>query len=337
MAQCTVTSGEIKASAQATFSRKIEGDFCMSSEFIYLLRNSVNLLKEYYFVEDMIRLKEDLLVLEARLMNEMHHLKSMIQNAFSRNTQSSYMMEQNRQNHYDVHQRANYYENSAPLQPNHNSFPLKTYQDDRGNQRFTTYPITTSTTPIPTTTTTTTTTTLRTSTIENQIQLKSLDTPRMRGKVRTETSTVAPKNEYSFYWKLVNFPKAFMHAKKNEIFSDTFKIKGLTLRIRANLNFEDDENFTLDTEQLADVQNADNIEISMGDGQDGLIFKEIVDEKLFQFSFEIIDQVHHPKHGLISPVYWNTDNDGFLIQNSIQMLSNYLKNDSLLIKLTISF
>ena len=109
------------------------------------------------------------------------------------------------------------------------------------------------------------------------------------------------------------------------------------MRIRANLNFEDDENFSLDTEQLADVQNADNIEISMGDGQDGLIFKEIVDEKLFQFSFEIIDQVHHPKHGLISPVYWNTDNDGFLIQNSIQMLSNYLKNDSLLIKLTISF
>lgn len=32
MAQCTVSTGEIKASAQATFSRKIEGDFCMSSE-----------------------------------------------------------------------------------------------------------------------------------------------------------------------------------------------------------------------------------------------------------------------------------------------------------------
>jgi hypothetical protein len=32
MAQCTVTSGDIKASAQATFSKKLEG-FCSTSEF----------------------------------------------------------------------------------------------------------------------------------------------------------------------------------------------------------------------------------------------------------------------------------------------------------------
>lgn len=281
----------------------------------------------------MVKLKYDLLDFEARLMNELNYLKSMIQNSLPRNSQSPYIMEPTHRNYYpnDIHQRANGYENSAPSQLNrNNNLYEKNYQDDRIIQKPSTYPMTSSTTPIATTTTTT----LRTSTIENQIQLKSLDTPRMRGKIRTQITTIAPKNEYSFYWKLVNFPKAFLHAKKNEIFSDTFKIKGLTLRIRANLNFEDEENFTLDTEQLANVENADNIEISMGDG---LIFQEIVDEKLYQFSFEIIDQLNHPKHGLISPVYWNTDCDGYLIQNSIQMLSNYLKNDSLLIKLTISF
>lgn len=32
MAQCTVSSGDIKASAQATFSKKLEG-FCSTSEF----------------------------------------------------------------------------------------------------------------------------------------------------------------------------------------------------------------------------------------------------------------------------------------------------------------
>lgn len=31
MAQCTVTSGDIKASAQATFSKKLEG-FCSTSK-----------------------------------------------------------------------------------------------------------------------------------------------------------------------------------------------------------------------------------------------------------------------------------------------------------------
>lgn len=33
MAQCTVTSGDIKASAQATFSKKLEG-FCSTSELL---------------------------------------------------------------------------------------------------------------------------------------------------------------------------------------------------------------------------------------------------------------------------------------------------------------
>jgi hypothetical protein len=34
MAQCTVTSGDIKASAQATFSKKLEG-FCSTSECFF--------------------------------------------------------------------------------------------------------------------------------------------------------------------------------------------------------------------------------------------------------------------------------------------------------------
>lgn len=47
MAQCTVTSGDIKASAQATFSRKIEGDFCQTSELL-LIRNSSNFLGKLF-------------------------------------------------------------------------------------------------------------------------------------------------------------------------------------------------------------------------------------------------------------------------------------------------
>lgn len=47
MAQCTVTTGEIKASAQATFSRKIEGDFCLSSERKQKLKSEKFLIKNH--------------------------------------------------------------------------------------------------------------------------------------------------------------------------------------------------------------------------------------------------------------------------------------------------
>jgi hypothetical protein len=178
-------------------------------------------------------------------------------------------------------------------------------------------------------------------------QLKSLDTPRMRSKMQettTETlqipttkipeaTTSAPtKNEYTYYWKLNNFPKAFEHAKNHEIFSHVFSVKGLFLRIRATL-LEDNENLILDTEQIANVENLERMEIEVSDG---LIFKEIVEEELFQFSFEIIDQFN-TNHNLISQIYRNNDIEGFSIPNSIHVLSNYLKNESLLVKLSITF
>lgn len=273
----------------------------------------------------MVKLKEDLLDLEDRLINELRHLKAIMLNEVPSNYQSSY--DRNR----------NYFREVPQTPPR----PVV----DRNFHEFSS-PKIAHVTQKPEVITTQGSTTTTTSTIAPivvpQVQLKSLESPRNRIKMTTTeatttTTTLSPKNEYSFYWKLVNFPKVFMHAKKNEIFSDSFKIKGLTLRIRAHLNFEEKEELTLDTEQLANVDDSEKMEISIGDGLDGLVFKEIVDEKLFQFSFEIIDQVNHPNNGFISPLYWNTENEGFLIENSIQMLSSYLKNDSLLIKVTISF
>lgn len=260
----------------------------------------------------MVKLKEDLVELEGRILNELRHLKNLILNGFRGSSQLNSV---DRNYYRDIPQPPvnDFYEYSAP-----------------SNSHVTKNPVIFTTTP----TTTTTTLKIESATrIVPQVQLKSLETPRNRVK----TPTIPPKNEYYFYWKLVNFPKVFMHAKKSEIFSDSFKIKGLTLRIRAHLNFEEKEELTLDIEQLAEFEHSDKMEISIGDGLDGLVFKEIADEKLFQFSFEIIDQVNHPNHGFISPVYWNTEDGGFLIQNCVQMLSNYLKNDSLLIKVTINF
>lgn len=179
-------------------------------------------------------------------------------------------------------------------------------------------------------------------------KLKSLDTvkPKLVKKLPVDTTTqqpsstslkptktVPPKNEYTYYWKLENFPKVFTHAKKNEVVSHVFNVKGLFLRIRAILFHLENQNLILDIEHLANIENVDKMEIEISDG---FVFKEIAEEKLFQYSFAIMDQAN-PNHDLISPIYWNIDSDNFLVPNSVHMLANYVKNDSLLIKLIITF
>lgn len=182
-------------------------------------------------------------------------------------------------------------------------------------------------------------------------QLKSLDVGRSKSTKKVDapmttiastttedsttksTPTVPPKNEYTYYWKLENFPKVFRLAKKNEVFSHVFNVKGLFLRIRATQQDVDNQNLVLDIEHLANVENADKMEIEISDG---LVFKEIAEEKLFQYSFAIMDQTK-PDHDLISPIFWNTDTDNFLVPGGIHLLTNYVKNESILVKLIIMF
>ena len=174
---------------------------------------------------------------------------------------------------------------------------------------------------------------------QNSSIRKSLETNKNKIlKVKSTTTTKAPvvasKNEYMFYWKLENFPKVFT-AIKSEVFSHTFNVKGLYLRIRAKLNHLDFDNLILDLEHLANTSKDDKVsDIELFDG--GFVFQEIASEKLFQYSFVILDQIR-PKQDLLSPIYWNTDSDNFLIPNAIDFLNNYIKNDSILIKLIITF
>lgn len=47
MAQCTITSGDIKASAQATFSKKLEG-FCSTGELANFNYEYILIFKCYF-------------------------------------------------------------------------------------------------------------------------------------------------------------------------------------------------------------------------------------------------------------------------------------------------
>jgi hypothetical protein len=142
---------------------------------------------------------------------------------------------------------------------------------------------------------------------------------------------VSESNELSYFWKLENFPKTFKSKKTSEAYSYVFNVNKLHLRIRAFMDH--DEDLLLELEHLANVENREmNVELF-----DGIVFKEIATDRLFQYHFEIID-VARDNHSLISPMYWNTDKDaGFWIPNSVVVLAGYAKNDSILIKLVISF
>lgn len=328
MAQCTVSSGDIKASAQATFSVK---GFCLS--------------------RDMEKLKEDLYDIESKLLKEIYHLRVLIERTLPQSQYQRNDYSYNYQNYYQEprqqHPPTSPYKQSLPPEsrsPPRNELP-KQSQLVKSFETTTTKSVenprifmtqSTLLTTMHTSTTSPTTTTLKLPVINTF--LKSLESSKNKIKQKQSSKTtsvpVESKNEYIFYWKLDKFPKEFKQAKKNEIFSHVFNVKGLFLRIRAVLKFYEDESLLMDVEHLANVDSSDSMKFEISDG---LVFMEIAEEKLFQFSFVIMDQKAGPSHDLISPTYWNTDSDGFLIQNSLDVLSNYLKNDTLLIKLIITF
>lgn len=311
----------------------------------------------------MVDLKEQLATLESRLLNELYDLKFMIRNLLPNNFDQHHHRDQNFFNHRQDNFVPNY---NSQYQPQPQEQQRQTYYGNDHQERF----YHSSTRFMAREESTTTKTRPETSThqfvparsnlkqpeVVNVMKnkLKSLETvKKVSTKKVSVTTTEAPltttqepttttekattseptKNEYTYYWKLENFPKVFTYAKKNEVFSHVFNVKGLFLRIRAVMRHLDDQNLAIDIEHLANIDEGDQMGVEISDG---LVFKEIVDEKLFQYSFSIMDQTR-PNRDLISPIYSNTDSDNFIVPNSLHLLANYIKNDSLLIKLIISF
>jgi hypothetical protein len=266
-------------------------------------------------------LRETMLDMESRLYRDIYNLQQLIQS----------VLPSNARHYYPPPTREHYYQQRNPhTQQNQYREP------SRDNKEVPVLKITTTTTEAPSIAPQ-----VKTPTVINAIKLKSLESHNRKQKekegkpviVEETTEKINPKNEYTYYWKLDQFPKVFQNARKHEIFSHVFNVKGLFLRIRAHMNYLESENLILDIEHLANVDNSEKMEIEISDG---LVFKEIAEEKLFQYSFAILNQAN-PNHDLISPVYWNNENENFQIPNSMHLLSSYVKDHSILVKLVISF
>lgn len=319
----------------------------------------------------MVDLRAMLTSIETRLHEEIYDLKAMVRSLLPQNYNQGrnfHQPDHYQQNHHrDNYQRKNYHEQNHH-NPHHarnehdrdrdrnyqqNAQQHQNYHHNNVEQNFYDKPRETTTIRQkvgPINVTATTTEKAEITTRENVLttrqpevtnvmknKFKSLEKrkPETRATIPTTTASPStiPKNEYTYYWKLENFPKVFLYAMKNEVYSHVFNVKGLFLRIRAAMNDLDNEILVLDIEHLANIDNTEKMEIEISDG---LVFQEIAEEKLFQYNFAIMDQTR-PDHDLISPIYWNTDTDNFLVPNSVHMLGNYIKNDAILIKLVITF
>lgn len=325
MAQCTVQSTDgLKVQAQATFSKKLDG-ICST--------------------DDMTMLKENLRAMESRLYRDIYDLQLLIRKFLPKNEiYNEYVNYYPKSNAYpstNFESNLPYQEPSNPYRPVEKNNPIiertvkksdtKTFIQNSNTPDFTTENL------YSATTITTTENSRQIPKIVESNKLKSLETPRnLIKKTTTFTTTtettprIIAKNEYAYYWKLDNFPKLFQNSKKNEVFSHIFNVKGLSIRIRAALNLKEEETLLLDLEHIAG--NTEKIEVGMSDG---LVFQEIAEEKLFQYSFVILDQ-NNPNNIHVSPTYWNNDNENYLIPN-IHLLKNFLRDNSLLIKLIITF
>lgn len=292
-----------------------------------------------------------LTTIESRLHDEIYNLKAMIQSLLPRDYYDRHRyQDQSYRNSYQNYNVPNYDQQRYQPQQHENRNYYDNHRNEVQRPQYTTAetPTTRQAQTVATETSTrenifTTPSQVRAPEVMN-VMKKSLETNRIRTSKTPVTQATTPethattnqppmKNEYVYYWKLENFPKVFIHAKKNEVFSHVFNVKGLFLRIRAVMNDLASDNLVVDIEHLANVENSEKMEIEISDG---FVFQEIAEEKLFQFSFAIMDQTK-PDHDLISPIYWNTDTDNFVVPNSVYLLANYVKNDSLLIKLVISF
>ncbi|CAO1408543.1 unnamed protein product [Diamesa serratosioi] len=304
----------------------------------------------FLFSEEIKDVKESIAALESRLIYELNNLRFLIQSLTPQNHQQQ--QQYHPQYNYNNFNVPNSDYNSPPSSYNHyqqpnNQIPQPIDSNSVYNQTqapvkkpsTTTikYQTTIRTTFPPLTTTTSTPAPPRVIQQNSQFK-KSLETNKNKIVKTTTTTTkepvIASKNEYMFYWKLENFPRVFT-VIKSEVFSHTFNVKGLYLRIRAKLDHLAYNNMILDLEHLANTSTDNKTsDIELFDG--GFVFQEIASEKLFQYSFVILDQIR-PKQDLLSPIYWNTDSDHFLIPNAIDFLNNYIKNDSIIIKLIITF
>ncbi|XP_059607566.1 uncharacterized protein LOC132255509 [Phlebotomus argentipes] len=302
-AQCTITSGDVKASAQASLTTKLEG-ICES--------NSLYTAFAY---------------LESKLMQEIYNIRlvlSQIQNP-----------------HYNLMQHNQFLHPPVNMAPTiyHNIQKIVDQAREQASAEVTSPSISSTPPEIPNeipeiTTKQSVFFTTMAPVTGKPLLLKSLPSKfssARESEIHKFNNTILSGQEtqiFTYYWRIDHY-KEKLKRNESQVESPAFVISGQNLHVKAELNHLKRDYLYLQLEQ-SPREVAGNGSIIL---ETGSIFKEIETKKFFRHKIAILDHTS-AKSDLISQEFLSI-NSGFPIPNSAILSSSYCRNDVVLIKILI--
>lgn len=136
---------------------------------------------------------------------------------------------------------------------------------------------------------------------------------------------------FKYFWKIERFTER-LQSNVSVLTSPVFVISGLNLRIKATLNHEGKDIMYLQVEQLSpmdvELQKRPNVIL-----QEGTLYDAVETKKFLRHKIILMNQ-GVPFSDLDSQEFWNT-NTGFIIPFRALLTNSYLKQDKILVEVVI--
>lgn len=136
---------------------------------------------------------------------------------------------------------------------------------------------------------------------------------------------------FKYFWKIENFTER-LQSNASVLTSPVFVISGLHLRIKATLNHDGKDHMYLQVEQLSpmddELRKRPNVIL-----QEGSLYDAVETKKFLRHKIILMNQ-GVPFSDLNSQEFWNT-NTGFTIPFRALLTNSYLKQDKVLVEVVI--
>lgn len=136
---------------------------------------------------------------------------------------------------------------------------------------------------------------------------------------------------FKYFWKIENFTQR-LQSNVSTLNSPVFVISGLNLRLKATLNHNGKDNVYLQVEQLSalddELRKKPNVIL-----QEGSLYGAVETKKFLRHKIILLNQ-GVPFSDLNSHEFWNT-NTGFTIPYRALLTNSYLKQDKILVEVVI--
>lgn len=136
---------------------------------------------------------------------------------------------------------------------------------------------------------------------------------------------------FKYFWKIEHFTER-LQSNVSVLSSPVFVISGLNLRIKATLNHDGKDNIYLQVEQLSplddEMRKRPNVIL-----QEGSLYDSVETKKFLRHKIVLLNQ-GVPFSDLNSQELWNT-NTGFTIPYRALLTNSYLKQDKILVEVVI--